>query len=141
MERLHAEADTALLGMVENRSDSIHDHLPRSIDILVWRRPINQHQQVRANCGSLIDRPQIILDPLLPLFSSSRRKHASAAQARHSQSCIAQSFSRRCRIIANSVAPGRDPLNPVLQAGVHHLAQRCLTCSHLVETQPPEIGH
>jgi hypothetical protein len=141
MERLYAEADTALLGVVEDRSDSIHDHLPRSIDILVWRRPIDQHQQVSPDSRSLIDRPQIVFDPLPTLFSSRRREHASAAQTRHSQPCIAQSFSGRCRIIANGVTPRRDPLNPVLQARVYHLRQRCLTGSHLIKTQPPEIGH
>jgi hypothetical protein len=127
--------------VIDDRGDSIHDHLARTIDISIRSRPIHQHQKVSTQRHCFVDRPQVVLDPLTPHVRSCSRKHASATQARHTKASVANQASRCRWIVTDSVTPRPDPLDAMLYTRIHDLAQRSLASRHLVETKTRKRNH
>src|SRR5260370_17580222 len=98
--------------MRSNLPNPTHPHLPSPIDIAIRSRPIHQHQQIGPHSRRLIDRPQIILNPLSPLLRRSRRKHPTPAPPRNPQPSLPHHPARPTRSIPNPKPPRPNPHNP-----------------------------
>ncbi len=136
MQRLDSQPDAALARVIDDRRDTIHDHLPRAVDIASGAGPFTStSRSVPSAAASSIARR------LSSIFF--RRSSAVAAgnmPPRHRldtrKPCIANQPPCCHRIITDRVTPRPNPLDAMLYTRIHDLAQRSLASRHLVEAQP-----
>ncbi len=137
--RLDPQTHAALRRVWDEPGDAVRDHATRRGDVSLGRgrRPAHQDEDLRAQRRRFVHRPAVVLDPRLPLRVARRRKHPSAAHARHTQPGVAdQAHGAIESSLGKLVAPHGDVRHAVPGARFDRFRETRPVRGDLVEAEP-----
>src|SRR6266550_323978 len=139
---LDPEAYAALLSVRDQLGDAVRDHAARRRDVLIGRGPAYQDEDIGAERRGVVHGSPVVLDPRGTLRGGGRRKHTAAAQARDTDSGVAdEAHSPLHARLGELVTPHGHVPHAVPRARVDGLAEAGALRRYLIQAEAGNRVH